>query len=76
MENGKQKTTEMGNRKRQKWETVHALCIQQHLLEWISATGVSGEEVETIGVQHMHQLNTLKNIIDRPLDRVQSAMVA
>ena len=37
------------------------LCIQQHLLEWTSATGDSGEELE-----HMHQLNTQKTIIDRP----------
>ena len=58
---------EMGNGKREmkKWAfsfiTACPLCIQQHLLEWTSATGDSGEEVE-----HMHQLNTQKSIIDRP----------
>ena len=36
------------------------LCIQQHLLERTSATGDSGEEVE-----HMHQLNTQKSIIEQ-----------
>ena len=39
------------------------LCIQQHLLEWTSATGDSGEEVQRL--QHMHQVNTQKIIIDR-----------
>ena len=60
--------------KKWKWETgdekmgifLHnyiacSLCIQQHLLEQTSATGDSREEVE-----HMHQLNTQKSIIDRP----------
>ena len=37
------------------------LYIQQHLLERTSATGDSREEVE-----HMHQLNAQKSIIDRP----------
>ena len=45
------------------------LCIQQHLLEWTSATGDSGhgEQVEIIASWHMHQLNTQKSIIDHPV---------
>ena len=31
--------------------TACPLCTQQHLLEWTSATGDSGEEVETIAYE-------------------------